>query len=54
MQFDKLMTALGLGEVTDEPCEVKGGLLHKMYKVTATSGVLQAVWQECLGGLSIM
>jgi len=38
MQFDKLMTALGLGEVTGEPCEVRGGLLHKMYKVTTASG----------------
>lgn len=39
MQFDKLMMALGLGEVTGEPCEVKGGLLHKMYKVVTASGV---------------
>ena len=38
MQFDKVMMALGLGEVTDEPDEVKGGLLHKMYKVKTTIG----------------
>ena len=34
----KLMNSLNLGEVIGEPMEVKGGLLHKMFRVCTSSG----------------
>ena len=39
MQINELMEALNLGKVLEEPKEVKGGLLHKMYCVTTSKGV---------------
>lgn len=39
LRFEKLMEILNLGDVVEEPKEVKGGLLHKMYCVTTTKGV---------------
>lgn len=37
-QINKVMNALNLGEVIGEPVEVKGGLLHKMFRVCTLSG----------------
>lgn len=37
-QINKVMNALNLGEVIGEPVEVKGGLLHKMFRVCTSSG----------------
>lgn len=34
MQLNKIMEILGFGEVLEEPEEIKGGLLHKMYCVS--------------------
>ncbi|MDE6608903.1 MAG: phosphotransferase [Lachnospiraceae bacterium] len=39
MQIDELVEALNLGRVLEEPKEVKGGLLHKMYYVTTSKGI---------------
>lgn len=39
MQINKLMKYLNLGELIEEPKEVKGGLLHKMYRVITSKGV---------------
>lgn len=39
MEIDKLVQSLDLGELQGAPSEVKGGLLHKMYRVTTSSGV---------------
>lgn len=39
MMIEKLMQMLALGELQGEPIEVKGGLLHKMYRVATTKGV---------------
>ena len=39
MQIDELVEALNLGRALEEPKEVKGGLLHKMYYVTTSKGV---------------
>lgn len=38
MDIEKLMAALRLGRLTAEPVSVKGGLLHKMYRVSTTDG----------------
>ncbi len=38
MEIGKLVQSLGLGELQKEPAEVKGGLLHKMYRVTTSKG----------------
>ena len=38
MEIGKLVQSLGLGELQKEPSEVKGGLLHKMYRVTTSKG----------------
>ncbi len=38
MEIGKLVQSLGLGELQKEPTEIKGGLLHKMYRVTTTTG----------------
>lgn len=38
MQINKLMKSLNLGELIEEPKEVKGGLRHKMYCVTTSKG----------------
>ena len=37
-QINKLMLSLNLREVIGEPTEVKGGLLHKMFRVSTLSG----------------
>ncbi len=37
-QMNKRMDFLNLGEVTGEPVEVKGGLLHKMFRVDTKKG----------------
>lgn len=37
--MNKLMQFLDLGQVLEEPKEVKGGLLHKMYRVTTSKGI---------------
>lgn len=39
MEIGELVQSLGLGELQKEPAEVKGGLLHKMYRVTTSKGV---------------
>lgn len=39
MEIGELVQRLGLGELQREPSEVKGGLLHKMYRVTTSKGV---------------
>lgn len=39
MEIAKLVQTLGLGDMTKEPTEIKGGLLHKMYRVTTSKGV---------------
>lgn len=39
IQIEKLMKALSLGEVSELPSAVKGGLLHKMYRVVTSDGV---------------
>ena len=39
MRIGKLLQILSLGEMQGEPIEVKGGLLHKMYRVTTSKGV---------------
>ena len=39
MKMRKLVQSLGLGELLEEPMEVSGGLLHKMYRVTTSKGV---------------
>ncbi len=38
MEIGKVIQSLGLGEMTEAPSEVKGGLLHKMYRVTTSGG----------------
>jgi len=38
LQFDKLCSALGLGERTSEPTRLTGGLLHRMYALETTAG----------------
>lgn len=38
MEIGKLVQSLGLGELQKESAEIKGGLLHKMYRVTTTMG----------------
>ena len=38
MEIGKLVQSLGLGELQKEPTEIKGGLLHKMYRVTTSKG----------------
>ena len=38
MEIGKLVQSLGLGEPQKEPLEVKGGLLHKMYRFTTSKG----------------
>lgn len=38
MEIGKLVQSLGLGGLQKEPTEVKGGLLHKMYRVTTSKG----------------
>ncbi len=38
MEIGKLVQRLGFGELQKEPAEVKGGLLHKMYRVTTSKG----------------
>lgn len=38
MEIGELVQRLGLGELQREPSEVKGGLLHKMYRVTTSKG----------------
>ena len=37
-QINKVMKSLYLGEGIGEPTEVKGGLLHKMFRVDTTKG----------------
>ncbi len=39
MAIGKLVQSLGLGELQEEPSQVKGGLLHKMYRATTSKGV---------------
>lgn len=39
MQINKITEILGFGEALKEPEEVKGGLLHKMYCVSAEKGL---------------
>lgn len=39
IQIEKLMKELSFGEVLEEPIAVKGGLLHKMYRVVTPDGV---------------
>lgn len=39
MQIEKLMKELSFGEVLEAPLAVKGGLLHKMYRVVTPAGV---------------
>ncbi len=39
MKIEKLLQSLSFGELQGEPSEVKGGLLHKMYRVTTSKGV---------------
>lgn len=39
MSIDKVTETLGLGVAIEEPKEVKGGLLHKMYRVATVEGV---------------
>lgn len=39
IQIEKLMKELSFGEVLEEPIAVKGGLLHKMYRVVTSDGV---------------
>lgn len=39
MKVGKLLQSLALGELLGEPVEVKGGLLHKMYRVSTSNGV---------------
>lgn len=38
MEIGKLVQSLGLGKLQKEPTEIKGGLLHKMYRVTTSKG----------------
>lgn len=39
MLLNQFMESLNLGELIDEPKDVNGGLLHKMYRVTTSKGV---------------
>lgn len=38
IQIEKLMKELSLGEVLEAPVAIKGGLLHKMYRVVTSEG----------------
>lgn len=38
VEINSLIEALGLGSVVDEPVQVTGGLLHKMYRVNTDNG----------------
>lgn len=38
-ELEKLAAAFGLGKMIESPEEIRGGLLHKMYRVTASSGI---------------
>ena len=39
MDIAKLMSALRLGSLMEEPVRIEGGLLHKMYRVSASDGL---------------
>ena len=39
MDIEKLMLKLHLGSLTEEPAGVRGGLLHKMYRVSTSKGL---------------
>ena len=39
MEIEKLMAMLQLGKLLEEPVEVNGGLLHKMYRVSTSNGI---------------
>ena len=39
MDIEKLMLKLHLGSLTEEPARIKGGLLHKMYRVSTSKGL---------------
>ena len=47
MRIGKLLQILSLGEMQGEPIEVKGGLLHKMYRVTTSKGVYAVKVLNC-------
>lgn len=39
MDIEKLVYALQLGRLTEEPVRIEGGLLHKMYRVSTSNGL---------------
>ena len=39
MEFNEIMERLGVGTLSEEPKEVKGGFLHKVYRVTTAKGI---------------
>ena len=39
MNIEKLMSTLRLGRLMEEPARIEGGLLHKMYRVSTSTGL---------------